>query len=110
MFQCVDTYYKLTNLPTMLGGRAKESIKLRINLSTKVDNVQRDKNTAAKSNLKLCSNAKLQPAQVKGLTKQHGITLCLQPRENALKGSADYSAPIQKAHWLETRTQHLLFK
>ena len=25
-----------------------------------------------------------------------------------IKGSADYSAPIQKARWLETRTQHLL--
>ena len=25
-----------------------------------------------------------------------------------VKGSADYSAPIQKARWLETRTQHLL--
>ena len=25
-----------------------------------------------------------------------------------LKGSADYSAPILKAHRLETRTQHLL--
>ena len=105
MFQCVDTY-KLTN---DVGRTSKGKYQI-IKFSTKVDNVQRDKNTAAKSNLKLCSNAKLQPAQVKGLTKQHGITLCLQPRENALKGSADYSAPIQKAHWLETRTQHLLFK
>ena len=24
-----------------------------------------------------------------------------------IKGSADYSALIQKAHWLKTRTQHL---
>ena len=30
-------------------------------------------------------NAKLQPAQVKGLTKQRGIILCPQQRENALK-------------------------
>ena len=25
-----------------------------------------------------------------------------------IKGSAVYSAPIQKARWLETRTQHLI--
>ena len=98
--------YKLTN---DVGQTSKGKYQI-IRFSTKVDNVQRDKNTATKSNLKACSNAKLQPAQVKGLTKQRGITICPQSRENALKGSADYSAPIQKALWLKTRTQHLLCK
>ena len=46
--------------------------------------------------------------KLKGLPIQRGIILCPQPRKNALKGSADYSAPIQKACWLKTRTQHLL--
>ena len=86
----------------MLGGRAKD-IKLP-NFLPKVDNVQRDK-YSSQINLKdSVRNAKLQPAQVESVEGSP------QPRENALKGSADYSALIQKALWFETRTQHLLRK
>ena len=47
MFQCVDTY-KLTN---DVGRTSKGKYQI-IKFSTKVDKVQRDKNTAAKTNLK----------------------------------------------------------
>ena len=83
MFPCVDTY-KLINLPTMLGGRAKE-IKL-LNFLPKVDNVQRDKKYSSQINLKAlfkCEVTASSSPQVKGLTKQRGITLCLHPLESA---------------------------
>ena len=88
----------------MLGGRAKE-IKLPNSLP-KVDNVQREKCTAAKSIKKtLSKNAKHSQLKSKGSPINVASLDAQQPRENALKGSADYSALIQKA-----RTQHLLRK
>ena len=105
MFPCVDTY-RLTNLPTMLGGRAKEIKHQILYLSRQRPKGQKlQQPNQSKDSVQ---NAKLQPAQVKRLTKQRGITLCPQPRENALKVALIIQ--IQKALWLETRTQHLLLK
>ena len=82
MFPCVDTY-RLTNLPTMLGGRAKEIKHQILYLSRQRPKGQKlQQPNQSKDSVQ---NAKLQPAQVKRLTKQRGITLCPQPRENALK-------------------------
>ena len=107
MFPCVDTY-KLTN---------------DVGRTSKGKNQQYEYQTATKCSQ--CPRGLIiqQPNQSKGsiqmqvtasssrkayqTTWHHFMPTAARER---IKGSADYSAPIQKARWLETRTQHLLLK
>ena len=102
---CVDTY-KLTNDV----GRTSKGKNQIIKFSTKVDNVQRDKKYSSQINLKAlfkCEVTASSSRKAYQTTWHHFMPTAARER---IKGSADYSALIQKARWLETRTQHLILK
>ena len=103
MFQYVDTY-KLTN---DVGRTSKGKYQI-----TKFSTLSRQRPKGQIYSSQIQSKGSVQMRSYSQLKSKDSlnnvVSLCPQARENALKGSADYSAPIQKADWLETQTQHIL--
>ena len=96
-----------TKSPTMLGGPAKEIKTTKISIKSR----QRPKGQIYSSQIKSKDSVQMPShSQLKSKeTHQYNLASldAQQPRENALKGSANYSALLQKAHWLETRQRYL---